>query len=161
MRYRIRHETRYTYVSDVVHAHHLLHLVPRPSAYQQCVNFELTFTPAADRRHDVIDAFGNVVTRLEFEQPHRQLSVLSELEVDVHRRPPVVAGADRPVGAGTRRPGVWRFAGRRAIVLEACKFRHESPPRAREADVYRLRRRLLSLRAARAHMRRGADVEAA
>lgn len=125
MRYRIRHETRYTYVSDVVHAHHLLHLVPRPSAYQQCVNFELTFTPTADRRHDVIDAFGNVVTRLELEQPHRQLSVLSELEVDVHRRPPVVAGQTDPwerVRDDLAYGGSWPARDR----LEACKFRHES-----------------------------------
>jgi transglutaminase-like putative cysteine protease len=112
-------------VSDVAHAHHLLHLVPRPSAYQQCVSFELTFTPTADRRHDVIDAFGNVVTRLELEQPHRQLSVLSELEVDVHRRPPVVAGQTDPwerVRDELAYGGSWPARDR----LEACKFRHES-----------------------------------
>src|SRR5688572_30728553 len=90
MRYRIRHETSYTYASDVVHSQQLLHLVPRPSAYQQCLNFELTLTPAAERRRDVVDAFGNVVTRLEFETPHRELGVVTELEVDVHPRPPAV-----------------------------------------------------------------------
>ena len=31
-RYRIRHETRYRYAADVVHAHHLLHLVPLDAA---------------------------------------------------------------------------------------------------------------------------------
>lgn len=125
MRYRIRHETRYAYASDVVHAHHLLHLVPRPSAYQQCVDFELTFTPAADRRRDVIDAFGNVVTRLEFGQPHHQLTVLSELEVDVHRRPPLVADQTDPwerVRDDLAYGGSWPARER----LEACRFRHES-----------------------------------
>lgn len=125
MRYRIRHETRYTYASDVVHSHHLLHLVPRPSAYQQCVDFELTFTPAADRRRDVVDAFGNVVTRLDFEQPHHQLTVLSELAVDVHRRPPVVAEQTDPwerVRDDLAYGGSWPAPAR----LEACKFRHES-----------------------------------
>jgi len=125
MRYRIRHETSYTYASDVVHSHHLLHLVPRPSAYQQCVDFELTFTPVADRRRDVVDAFGNVVTRLEFEQPHHQLTVLSELEVDVHRRPPVVAEQTDPwerVRDDLAYGGSWPARAR----LEACKFRHES-----------------------------------
>jgi hypothetical protein len=29
-KYRIRHETRYRYGADVMHSHHLLHLVPRP-----------------------------------------------------------------------------------------------------------------------------------
>ena len=125
MRYRIRHETSYAYASDVVHAHHLLHLVPRPSAYQQCVNFELTFTPAAERRRDVIDTFGNVVTRLELSQPHRQLNVLSELEVDVHRRPPVVPDQTdswERVRDDLAYGGSWPARDR----LEACKFRHES-----------------------------------
>jgi len=36
-RYRVRHETAYTYSSDVVHSQQLLHLVPRPAPYQQCL----------------------------------------------------------------------------------------------------------------------------
>ena len=41
VRYRIRHETAYTYDADVVHSHHLLHLVPRPAPYQQCLEHEI------------------------------------------------------------------------------------------------------------------------
>jgi transglutaminase-like putative cysteine protease len=125
MRYRIRHETHYAYASDVVHSHHLLHLVPRPSAYQQCVTFELRFTPAADRRRDVIDAFGNVVTRLEFEQPHRQLEVRSELEVDVHRRPLVVPEQTLP-WERVRNELTYGDSWPARERLEACRFRHES-----------------------------------
>jgi transglutaminase-like putative cysteine protease len=89
------------------------------------LNFQLTFTPAAERRRDVIDAFGNVVTRLEFEQPHRELNVRSELEVDVHRCLPVVPEHTDPWERVRRElayGGSWPARDR----LEACRFRHES-----------------------------------
>lgn len=125
MRYQISHETHYHYASDVVHAHHLLHLVPRPFAYQQCSSFDLTLTPGAERRQDMIDVFGNVVTRLEFEQPHRQLAVVTELEVDVHPRAHVIADQTDPwecVRGDLAYGGPWPARDR----LDACKFRHES-----------------------------------
>jgi len=56
-RYRIRHETAYTYASDVVHSHQLLHLVPRPAPYQQCLEHRIDISPAAYRRRDDLDAF--------------------------------------------------------------------------------------------------------
>src|SRR6187455_1938905 len=46
-KYRIRHETRYEYAADVVHSHHLLHLVPRPARYQECLEHEIDVLPRA------------------------------------------------------------------------------------------------------------------
>ncbi len=40
-RYRIRHLTEYAYLSDVVHSHQLLHLVPRPIEYQECIEHSI------------------------------------------------------------------------------------------------------------------------
>ncbi|HXX85667.1 MAG TPA: transglutaminase family protein [Casimicrobiaceae bacterium] len=125
-RYRIRHETRCSYASDVVHAHHLLHLVPRPLPFQQGVSFVLELTPAADGREDVVDVFGNVVTRLEFARAHRRLDVVSALQVDVHARPPAFAeltDAWEVVRDGLSYGGSWPARER----LEACRFRHASP----------------------------------
>ena len=82
MRYRIQHETAYEYASDVLHAHHILHLVPRPAPFQQCLEHSIHVKPATFWRRDEIDAFGNVVTRIEFGQPHRRLTVLTQMEVD-------------------------------------------------------------------------------
>jgi hypothetical protein len=45
VRYRIRHETSYEYANDVVHSHQLLHLVPRPTAFQQCLEHLINVTP--------------------------------------------------------------------------------------------------------------------
>ena len=58
-RYNIRHETRYQYAADVVHSHHLLHLVPRPVAYQECLEHEVRIDPMPNTRVSEMDAFGN------------------------------------------------------------------------------------------------------
>jgi len=50
MRYRIHHRTAYEYASEVLHAHHLLHLVPRPAPFQQCLEHSIEIEPAAYRR---------------------------------------------------------------------------------------------------------------
>jgi transglutaminase-like putative cysteine protease len=126
MRYRVKHETVYSYASDVVHSHQLLHLVPRPSPYQQCVEHSLTISPSAFTRRDETDAFGNLVTRVEFEHAHRQLDVTTDMEVEVHPRPPVSAADTLPwekVREMLSYAGAWPAR----EVLDAARFRHESP----------------------------------
>jgi transglutaminase-like putative cysteine protease len=126
MRYHIRHETAYTYANDVVHSHQLLHLVPRPTAYQQCLEHSINVTPAFYRKRNEIDTFGNLVTRVEFDHPHRRLEVATDMEVEVHPRPPVDADDTQP----WERTAVelnYRSCGPARETLEAAKFRHESP----------------------------------
>ena len=125
-RYRIRHATTYDYSNDVVHSHQLLHLVPRPAAYQQCLEHTINVTPAFYRKRNEIDVFGNLVTRVEFDHPHRRLEVATDMEVEVHPRPPVLAAdtiawerAVHELNYGGESPG--------RDDLEACRFRHESP----------------------------------
>ncbi len=126
VRHRIRHETTYTYGQDVVHSHQLLHLVPRPTAYQQCLEHSISVTPAFYRKRNEIDSFGNLVTRVEFDHPHRRLEVVTDMEVEVHARPPVdtedTLSWERTAAELSYHS---RSPGREA--LEACRFRHESP----------------------------------
>lgn len=126
MRYRVKHETVYSYGSDVVHSHQLLHLVPRPSPYQQCVEHALTISPATYTRRDETDAFGNLVTRVEFEHAHRRLDVSTDMEVDVHPRPPV-ASADTLPWEHVREMLSYGGGWPSREILEAARFRHESP----------------------------------
>jgi transglutaminase-like putative cysteine protease len=127
VRYRVRHETAYAYGSDVVHSHQLLHLVPRPSPFQECGEHSIQISPATYQRHDETDAFGNIVTRVELENAHRRLDVAAEMEVSVHPRP-TIAAADTDPWEKVRdslayNSGRWPSRD----VLEACRFRHESP----------------------------------
>jgi transglutaminase-like putative cysteine protease len=126
VRYRIRHETAYTYDADVVHSHHLLHLVPRPAPYQQCVEHEIEISPMPNRRVSDIDAFGNPMLRVELVQAHRELRVVSQMQVEVHTRPAVLADTTEPwekVREAFRYRGAWPSRDE----LDAARFRHESP----------------------------------
>lgn len=96
MRYRVRHETVYEYGSDVAHSHQLLHLVPRPSPFQECAEHSLTIAPALFSRRDETDAFGNLVTRVELEHAHRRLEVTTHMEVDVYPRARIAAADTLP-----------------------------------------------------------------
>jgi transglutaminase-like putative cysteine protease len=85
MRYRVRHQTSYQYGGDVAHSHQLLHLAPRDSATQICRSRTITLAPEPSTRREDVDAFGNFVTRLEYDLPHDHLEVLAEVEVEVRR----------------------------------------------------------------------------
>lgn len=126
VRYRIRHETAYAYGGDVVHSRQLLHLTPRAVSHQSCVAHAIELDPQPVSRRDEADAFGNTVTRLEFDRPHDRLGVVASMEVEVRARPSIEAGATeswervRDDLAYTGRP----LAPRK---LDAVRFRMQSP----------------------------------
>ena len=125
-KYRIRHETRYQYAADVVHSHHLLHLVPRPAPYQECLEHEIQICPENHRRVNEQDAFGNPMIRIELAQPHRELTVTSEMQIEVHPRPTVRVETTEPwerVRDSFAYHGAWPSRDQ----LDAARFRHESP----------------------------------
>jgi transglutaminase-like putative cysteine protease len=125
-RYNITHATRYLYAGTVVHSHHLLHLVPRPAPYQQCLEHTLEISPAPTYRRDEIDAFGNPVTRVEFQDRHRELAVTTRTQVEVYPRPAVPADESHPwerVAENLAYHGHWPARAN----LDICRFRHESP----------------------------------
>ena len=125
-KYRIRHETRYEYAADVVHSHHLLHLVPRPAPYQECLEHEITVFPENHRRVNEVDVFGNPMIRIELAQPHRELRVVSEMQIEVHPRPAVSLDSTDPwerVRDSFAYHGAWPARDQ----LDAARFRHESP----------------------------------
>ena len=126
MRYSVYHQTAYQYARDVLHAHHLLHLIPRPAPFQECLEHTISVNPATFRRRDEIDAFGNALTRIEVEHPHRRLEVVTQMNVDVHRRPKVFAGHSMSWEQTCAELAYQGLSPRREN-LEACRFRHESP----------------------------------
>jgi transglutaminase-like putative cysteine protease len=124
--YHISHETQYLYAANVAHSHQLLHLVPRPAPYQQCLEHTLQIAPVPTYRRDEVDAFGNPVTRVEFQSRHRELTVTTDMQVEVHPRPAVPADDTHPwerVAASLAYNGHWPARAN----LDICRFRHESP----------------------------------
>jgi transglutaminase-like putative cysteine protease len=126
LRYRIRHETVYEYGGDVVHAHELLHLAPRAFAHQSVVDHSIDVRPEPSSRGDEVDAFGNAVTRLEFERPHRRLEVVAATEVEVCPRPAACAEDSEP-WERVREALSYHSAPPAPDRLEAGRFRLQSP----------------------------------
>jgi transglutaminase-like putative cysteine protease len=126
VRYRVRHETTYRYGGDVVHSRQLLHLTPRAAPWQSCLAHAIDLEPMPASRRDEADAFGNTVTRLEFDRPHDRLEVIARMEVEVRPRPEFDAGATeswervRDDLTYTSRP----LAPRK---LDAVRYRMQSP----------------------------------
>jgi len=125
MRYRVRHETVYHYGGDVAHSHQLLHLAPRECARQIGRSQRITLTPEPSTRRDDVDAFGNRVTRLEYDQPHDHLKVLAEVEVEV-RAPRPTADAESAAWETVRDALVYTGQPLGAEDLDACRFRMQS-----------------------------------
>jgi transglutaminase-like putative cysteine protease len=125
MRYRVRHETVYRYGGDVAHSHQLLHLTPRDSANQICRSRTITLDPQPSTRREDIDAFGNCVTRLEYDLPHDRLEVLAEVAVEVDAPRDVT---DTESAAWERVRDALTYSGQpmTAADLDACRFRMES-----------------------------------
>lgn len=123
--YRVKHETLYQYSAEVVHAHHLLHLVPRAMEHQACSDQSIRITPEPSGNEDAIDAFGNPLQRLEFNRPHQQLAVLSELNVEVGERR--VGPAPSEAWERVRNRLLYTARPPGSEHLEALRYRVESP----------------------------------
>lgn len=125
VRYRVRHETAYSYGGNVAHSHQLLHLTPRSTALQSCQERTLSLTPQPSLRRDDLDAFGNHVTRLEYDSPHDHLEVLAEVRVEVRPAPDMDAASSEP---WERVRDTLAFSGKpvSAELLDASRYRMES-----------------------------------
>ena len=84
MRLFIRHTTRYRYTDPVVYSIQQLRLTPRADACQQTIRWQLS-TPGHPRQQ--IDAHGNTAHTLVMTQPHQEISLVVEGEIETHDSP--------------------------------------------------------------------------
>jgi transglutaminase-like putative cysteine protease len=122
--YHVRHETSYDYSGEVVHGHQLLHLMPRELDYQSCLSHEISIDPPPTYRADDVDTFGNPVTRLEFDRPHRRLQVIAQMRV--HSRERTTPAACDESWERARSRLVYTARPPSTGLLEANRFRFES-----------------------------------
>jgi transglutaminase-like putative cysteine protease len=81
LRYRVVHETRYTYQSAVTLSQQFLHLTPRTFAYQQTQSHSIWSTPAEEDSAGGSDYFGNATRHITITVPHKELLVHAESTV--------------------------------------------------------------------------------
>lgn len=88
MIYEITHLTRYTYGAIVELTTGVLRLTPRSGDGQDVERFGIVTEPVSQPLTERLDPFGNRVTSLRIEKPHRQLSITASSRVRVNRAPP-------------------------------------------------------------------------
>jgi len=135
-RYIVHHETEYRYDSVVSVSHQALHLTPQALPHQRCHSHRLRVEPAPTHQVDEFDGFGNPLTRLEIDTPHRELLVAAEMDIEVETRETEPDLDDSPpwedaVAALAYRGGHVPTA----AVLDANRYRFESPYVRWDGDV--------------------------
>ena len=87
MIYEITHLTRYSYGAIVELTTGVLRLAPRSGDGQELQRFSIVTDPISQPLTERLDPFGNRVTSLRIEKPHRQLSITASSRVRVNRTP--------------------------------------------------------------------------
>jgi len=123
-RYRVVHETRYTYHSTVTLSQQYLHLTPRSFAYQDTESHLIWLDPVAGDSRDGVDYFGNCTRHVALTLPHDSLLVHAQSTVSLRPRPGLarIAGSlpwesVRDMMAREKSPA----------TLEACRYLYASP----------------------------------
>jgi transglutaminase-like putative cysteine protease len=119
----VSHRTVFVYEQHVSISHHVLHLTPRQNPRQACLRSSIIVTPAPTVRTETVDYFGNPVTHLTVQDPHKQLLVHASSRVEV------VPGAALDLDTSTPWEEVARtaLAASSALALEAAQYAYPSP----------------------------------
>lgn len=123
-RYRVVHETRYTYSSPVTLSQQYLHLTPRSFPCQQTESHLIWLDPVVNDGKDGVDYFGNLTRHVALTVPHDSLLVHAESTVSLRARYTLaqIAGTlpwecVRDMMGKEKSPA----------TLEACRYLYASP----------------------------------
>ena len=122
-RYRVIHETRYSYSSVVTGAHQLAHLAPRATEWQRVLAHPLDIDPQPAERGTGRDFFGNEIVRLAVDLPHEILTARAESAVEVDAHAPDPAADSPPWESALSTLGVWGPG----VDLDVEQYRVGSP----------------------------------
>lgn len=123
-RYRVVHETRYSYQSMVTLSQQYLHMTPRSFPYQQTETHQIWVDPIEEDGVDGVDYFGNRTRHIAITTPHKTLLVHAESTVALSPR------YDLAQIKGTLSWEILRDTmqqDRDPATLEACRYLYASP----------------------------------
>ena len=98
MKYQITHKTWYAYADLVPICHNLVHLAPRDTPYQKCIDYRLEDRSGSRISHHRDDYFGNRTEYFSIEGAHRKLEIIAESTVEVAPTRRTRSAASRPPG---------------------------------------------------------------
>jgi transglutaminase-like putative cysteine protease len=123
-RYRVVHETRYTYQGAVSLSQQYLHLTPRSFAYQKTESHQVRLDPLANDGAEGVDFFGNATRHFAITVPHTGLLVHAESTVVLGERHTLAR-----IGATPPWESLRDMMGKEKTpaTLEACRYLYASP----------------------------------
>ncbi len=101
MIYNVRHRTVYSYAAEVGFARCVLRLTPATSRTQTVLSSALRISPSYESRADRTGPFGEKVTTVTVQTPHRKLLIEATARVDVHA-PPIDELQESPIWEAVR-----------------------------------------------------------
>jgi len=122
-RYRVIHETRYSYSTSVTSARQLAHLSPRVTSWQHVLSHRLEIEPQPSEIETDRDFFGNEIVRLSIDRAHDTLAARAESIVEVEEHAPANDTSSPPWEAALGAPGVWGPG----VELDVEQYRVASP----------------------------------
>ncbi|MDE3105342.1 MAG: transglutaminase family protein [Acidobacteriota bacterium] len=122
MRYKVTHRTAYRYNYPVSVGNHLACLRPRALATQRLESFTLNLSPVPGEVIEREDYYGNTLHLFSIQEPHRDLVVEAQSEVEVLATTPTYGSSVRWEEAAALLPQDHSTSG-----LDAYQFRFESP----------------------------------
>ena len=87
MQYSVRHRTTYRYRREVAYSRLVAHLVPRATARQRPLTFDVDVQPWPVERSQRSDFFGNTTNWFTIDEPHDVLDVVAQSQVTVDALP--------------------------------------------------------------------------
>ncbi|MBC7455296.1 MAG: transglutaminase family protein [Massilia sp.] len=123
-RYRVVHETHYSYQNSVTLSQQFLHMTPRDFAHQKTSSHHILVEPEEEDGATGFDFFGNCTRHVAITTPHKALVVHAQSTVTLTARPNLEQiKASQP----------WEYLrarmslNRSAATLEACRYLYASP----------------------------------
>lgn len=132
MIYQINHRTTFAYSQPVAISHHVLRLAPRAHPRQHCLQSTILIEPAPTIRSEYQDFFGNPMVHLTVQEPHPQLIVYANSQVDVLAPTPIAVESSPPWDQVTH----CLEKANHAATLDAQRFAYDSPYIMSEDAVY-------------------------
>src|SRR6478609_4772427 len=117
MKYKLKHQTLYTYVNEVHNYQSILCLQPQNSAKQICKNFKLEIEPKPSKIYSRRDYFGNIQHYFSLHQSHKSLKVTVYSEVEVFNN--ITQLSLNPITCEEAR---LKFASDRALKIETLQY---------------------------------------
>jgi len=116
MKYKLKHQTLYTYVNEVHNYQSILCLQPRNSTKQICTNFKVMIEPKPSKIYSRTDYFGNIQHYFSLHESHKSLKVTVSSEIEV------LHNLVQPLNAITCEEARSKFQTDHALKIEVLQY---------------------------------------